>query len=243
MKLKSLSAAITLSLASSAAFAGSYNAEVSVGYTDFDGDADAISLMGELFFAPVNTDGHPLEEAAFLEKASSVELSYTSISDGPADLTAAILGVNYYIPDTIFFAGAAIARTTVEVGSFDDSDTDWGLVAGVTPIDGLLVTTEYFNEAGYDLNLHAKYVKALKGETALNLEAFFEDSDFDNVYGISADYYFNKKTSLGANIVSADETGYGIQGNIFFNDQFSVGAEYFTVDSMNTISLEAAYRF
>ena len=243
MKLKSLSAAIALSLASSAAFSGSYNAEVSVNYVDLDGDADAIGLVGELFFAPVNTDGHPLEEAAFLEKASNVELAYAIGSAGPVDTTVLVLGVNYYIPNTMFFAGASLSRATVEVGSFDDSETDWGLTAGVTPIDGLLVTTEYSNDAGYDLNLHAKYVKALKGETALNLEAFFEDSDFDNVYGISADYYLNKKASLGASIVSADETGYGIQGNVFLNNQFSIGAEYFTVDSANNVLLEAGYRF
>ena len=125
----------------------------------------------------------------------------------------------------------------------DESDTDWGLAVGITPIEGLLITTEYFNEAGYDLNLSAKYVKALKGETALNLEAFFEDADDDNTYGISGDYYFNKKVSLGASIVNADETGYGIQGNLFVTNEFSIGAEYFTVDSTDSIFLEAAYRF
>lgn len=243
MKFKSLSTAIALSLASTTAFSGSFNAEVTANYADLDGDADTIALIGELYFAQVNTDGHPLEEADFLEKASNVELAYASTSAGPVDSTLATLGVNYYIPDTIFFAGAAIARATVEVGSFDDSDTDWGLTAGVTPIEGLLVTTEYFNEPGYDLNLQAKYVKALAGETAVNVEASFQDAEEDNIFGLSADYYFNQKASLGANILSADETGYGIQGKLFVTNEFSIGAEYFTVDSTNAIFLEAGYRF
>ncbi|MFT7374113.1 MAG: hypothetical protein ACI9T9_002818 [Oleiphilaceae bacterium] len=243
MKLKTLSAAIALSLASSAAFSGSYIAEVSGAYADFEGDADAVGLMGEFFFAPVNTDGHPLKEAAFLEQASSAELFYVSGSASSVDLTITTLGVNFYIPDTIFFAGAAVARTTLEVGSSDDSENDWGLTAGVAPIVGLLVTTEYFDEAGYDFNLQAKYVKALKGETAFNVEASFQDADVDNIYTISGDYFFNKQVSLGANIVSADETGYGIQGKFFATNEFSIGAEYFTVDDADTIAVEAAYRF
>lgn len=245
MKLKSLSAAIALSLASSAAFSGSYIGEVTVGYADFEGDADAVALIGEVFFAPVKTEGHPLEEAAFLEQASSAELSVVLGSFGQMDTTTTTLGVNFYIPDTIFFAGAALKRTTVEIDALDidESENDWGVTAGVAPIVGLLITTEYFNDPGYDFNLHAKYVKALKGETAFNVEAAFQDAEEDNVYTISGDYFFNKKASLGATIVSADETGYGIQGKFFATDAFSVGAEYFTVDDADTIAVEAAFRF
>jgi predicted porin len=142
----------------------------------------------------------------------------------------------------MFFAGASISRSTFEKGSTDDSDTDWGLTAGVTPIAGLLVTTEYFNNAGYDFNLHAKYVKALKGETAFNLEAIIADAE-DKILGISADYYFNKNFSLGANIMSADKNSYGFQGKLFMSHRFSVGAKYSREGSANQMLLEAGFRF
>jgi len=49
MKFISLSAAIALSLVSTAAFSGSYKAEITASYADLDHDADAIGVMGELF--------------------------------------------------------------------------------------------------------------------------------------------------------------------------------------------------
>ena len=109
--------------------------------------------MGELFFTAVNTKGHPLEGANFLEKASSVILAYVLANAGSADATSTTLAVNYYILDTMFFMGAAISHTTLDNGPVDDSETDWGVAVGVTTIEGLLVTTDYFNDAGYDLNL------------------------------------------------------------------------------------------
>lgn len=170
-------------------------------------------------------------------------LAYVLANAGSADATSTTLAVNYYIQDTMFFMGAAISHKTLDNRPVDDSETDWGVAVGVTTIEGLLVTTDYFNDAGYDLNLSAKYVKALKGETAFNLEASFEDAEEDIIYAISGDYYFNKKASLGASIVSADGAGYGIQGNLFVINEFGTAVEYFTVDSADLIGLEASYRF
>lgn len=82
MEKKLLAGAICFAL-SSHAMAESYQFEGNANYstTKYDSstlDDDSIdftSLSGVYYFSPVNTDNHPLQEAAFLEKNGAVSLS------------------------------------------------------------------------------------------------------------------------------------------------------------------------
>ncbi|KZY28437.1 MULTISPECIES: putative porin [unclassified Oleiphilus] len=243
MNIKLISSAIALSLASTVAFSESFKAEVGIGYADLDNDSSLKAMMGTLYFDSVNTENHPLAESAFLEEASNVQLVHGIGELGPIDANVTSLVVDYYIPDTQFFVGAVILRSSAELGSTKITDTDWGLTAGFSPIENLLLTTSYLHEPGYDLNLDAKYVNKLTDDTAVNIEASFEKGDDDNTYDLSADYYLNKKFSIGANIIKAGETGYGIQSRIFLTNELSINAKYLTIDSNNSIFLDAGLRF
>jgi Putative general bacterial porin len=241
MKLKILSAAVVLGFSSMVALAD-YRAEVSLNLgqasaSDSDDDATLINLKGELFFNNVDTDGKPLAEAAFLQKASSVYLNHARIDSDFVDGSETTVGIGYYIPNTIFFAGA-------EFISPDEGDNDWALVGGVTPIDGWLLTTTYRDSVDYELNLKSKYVRQLGGETAINFEAGFADGgDFDDTITLGLDYYLDHNLSIGAYTISQEEDTIGIRGRFFFMENASAQVSYATADSVDIISVGASLRF
>lgn len=237
MKLKTLSAAIALTLCSTAVVANTYQLELNADYATVDndaGDTDGFILSGEYFFAPVNTAGKPLAEAAFLQKASNVGVTYKD-DDGFTTVTA---DVEFYVPNSMFYVGASFI-------SPEEGDDDFTVTAGVTPVDGWLLTTTYTDSVDYELNLKSKYVAQLAGDTAINFEVGYEDGGDlpDDTVEAGLDYYFNHNVSLGLFTESAAETLTGVRGRYFFNDQFSAEASYATVDDTDTIMLGASVRF
>ena len=73
--------------------------------------------------------------------------------------------VAYYIPNSMFYAAAGVARRQQVIAlnstqRITDHRTAWSGTLGVAPIDGLLITTD-FQEGGYDLNLTARHVGKL----------------------------------------------------------------------------------
>ena len=246
MKLKII-AAITALCVSSAVMAESYQAEISAEYIDWDAMGNAASLVGEFHFKPVETANKPLAEAAFLQKSSNVFAAVRSVDfDFTSDNNDVIeAGVEYYVPNSMLYVAAEVIRT--EYGSY--SNNDWCTSVGVTPVDGLLIKTNYCHDDGYDANLQAKYVTQLAGETALNLEASYAKSDDElsdeDSYSLGADFYFTRKFSLGATY--EDEYGYsatGVRSRYFFNEQISLAGAYVDSDFWgDSYTLSAAVRF
>lgn len=254
MKIKTLCTVIALSASSGMAWAASYQSEIGAYYIDFPEDLETRGVRGEWHFAPVATDGHPLAESAFLERSSNVSAIYAmseyEAPDFEAEFDAAIVNLNYYVPNTLFYIGATYQRVSFDYeGVLSGSENDWGLILGITPIEGLLITTNYMNDPGYNLNLAAKYVQKLQGETAINIDASFVEADEDafsdaeDVTALAVDYYLNRNISLGAMVADAAETSYGVRTEAFFTEQFHMGAEYVTADSENTITVNAGLRF
>lgn len=153
----------------------------------------------------------------------------------------------------MFYFGAVLQRSSVEVEvlGLSNNENDWGLTLGVAQIEGLLITTDYMNEPGYNLNLTAKYVQKLEGDTAININASFIEGDEDSsllgeaedTTTLGIDYYFSRNVSLGVVFSDASESEYGVRTQIFFTQQFSVAAEYLTADSENIITVATALRF
>lgn len=248
MKLKTLSAAIAFALCSTAAMANTYQGEIGAHFGTIDAgedDADVLGLSGEYFFDAVDTSNKPLAEAAFLQEAGGIHLSHSQIDADVAERTTTTLTVDHYFGDSIFYAGASYLNTDLtQDGEPDQSDDTWGVTAGITPVAGWLVTTTYWDNIDYELNLLSKYVTQLQGETALNFEVGYADGgDLDDTVSAGVDYYFNRKASLGVYTKSADETLTGIRGRYFFNEQFSAELNYSTIDSVDTTLIGARFRF
>lgn len=230
---KILGVAVAL-VVSNAAIADSYRTEITVGATDSDATDTSLDLGIRYHFQEVDTSGKPLAEAAFLNKSSNVYAETTNIAgDGDTETTA---GVEFYLPNTMFYGGFDVTKT--------DDNTSWKATLGVTPIDGLLVTTSYEEDVDYNLNLDAKYVTALGGDRWINLEANYENGDEDDTFGAAADFYFTSLTSIGLKLDNdGNDTDVTVRGRHFFSNEFFAGASFTAADNNDIIALEAGLRF
>lgn len=240
---KQLLCAAAMMAVSGWATAGSYQSEVAgkleSSESDGGGDSTSLGARGAIYFAPVSTAGKPLAEAAFLNRASNVKGALDFIDADNVDMTITRLGVEVYIPRSIVYLGVNYNRIDTD----DWDDNFWTVTGGITPIDGLLVTTTYNEEAGYDLNVAAKYVAQLGGQQAVNFYGSFVDDD-SNSYTAGFDFYFNRQASLGLEITDAgSNTTYTFKGDYFFTETFFAGVYFANADSSDTIGAEVGLRF
>lgn len=251
MKIRSLYTLVALSFTSGLTWAAPYRAEVALSYMDLPGDMKVTGILGEWHFASVETAGHPLAEAAFLERSGSLSFMHATTDFDWLDVDVTLLNIDYYIPNTMFYIGGIYQKTSASSSMFNAnySVSDWGVSLGIMPMDGLLITTDYMNEPGYNFNLGAKYVRKLQGETAVNLEASFIKDEKDEYYEegedistLAVDYFFNRNISLGVVIEDAFETEYGLRIQAFPTERLYIGAEYRTAASENMISFVAGFR-
>lgn len=253
---KTILSAALLASVSTTTFADTYNGEVGLEYVNNGiaiadsvlpvDDVSSFRVRGTYNFSAVDTANKPLGEADFLGKHSFINASYSSIDPDDFDrLDSQTIGVGFYIPNSIFFIGAEYLK----IEDFNDTM----VTVGITPLDGLLITTSHNDEAeDYNANISAKYVTQFAGDTALNLEAGyakgedagnqFEEDEKDAFY-VAADYYFTSRFSVGASVVDQDESTYRIRTRYFLNEKVSLNAEHVSEDGTNTLVLGAAIRF
>jgi len=256
-KLRGLGPALLLAFAPAAALADDYRFEVNGTFSrdmpseddSLFGDIDQWSLAGTWYFAPVSTDNVPLAEAAYLGRASFLTASAASIDfDGLVDTSLNGQGVNvgYYIPNTMFYASLGVSRgqflTAINSTILEkDYDTTVFGSLGITPIDGLLVTTD-FNEDGYDLNLTARYVGKLPNNHFYAGSVSLADPDQGDVaVGLDFDYYFDEATSLG---IGYGEPGsrWELRAQRFFSKSWAAGFSAYTADGVDGIGLNVRWR-
>ncbi len=258
---------ITISLLTIANFgsASPYRTEVTGGFqefqSDFYPDIHIRSISANWYFEEVDTGSHPLAEAAFLERKSSINLEFSNV-----DSLTGVVGVDpetgvssfwqelhthhflsgsidYYVPNTILYLGATYKYN--RLGSDQDHFSNtWGAIVGVTPLEGLLISTEYWEKAGYTANIQAQYVKPLAGENAIRLEGSYYDGDGDeDTLEVGADFYFDRSWSAGVVAVDYSDTSVGLRTRKFFTESLSVAVEYFDIERLYKYQLSASFRF
>ncbi|MEN0037612.1 MAG: putative porin [Cellvibrio sp.] len=268
--------------------AQSYQYENSIYYTQINRDTApsqdydnwGVTLDGVSYFQAVDTSRGPLAEAAFLRRASGVRLTYgrsetdSSFSSNNYEIQSeyktdsGLLSIEYYIPNTIFYAGLGVVAdktetvTKVTSAGITDSSRDkdgWDYlgtaVLGVTPLDGWLVWTSFIE--GQDVsdfwNIQSKYVWLLPAEQALNFQVSYAEADDDGFssssYALGVDYYINKSVSIGTAYSATDaddvdtEDVYELRVRTFFGDNVSAQASYSEADDDNYFRIGASYRF
>lgn len=246
MKLK-LVLATSLLATSCFSIAEAYQAEVTgiAARSDLDGinsKVNTYGVEGKYYFKPVNTDNVPLAEAAYLGKNSNAFVSFVkSYARGYAgDSKNYSGGVEVYIPENFVFIKVEGVHSKYD----SSSDSSVNTTLGLTPLDGLRVTTSWNSDEGYHANLDAKYVTALGNGQFINVEAGVADTDFGTHTMIGGDYYFDNTFSVGAE-VSDDKysTDYLIRTRKFFTESFSGELNYADTDFGNVVALGVSYIF
>jgi hypothetical protein len=166
---------------------------------------------------------------------------YTGNYDTKRTNSFAEAKVEYYIPNTMLYVGGAIdkldarTRTLENINSpttmfgvlnryeYSDSSTIWTASLGITPLDGLLVWSDY-SKSQNDSNswsLNSKYLVNFKDHD-INLEAgYTHTSDSEKVYRVAADYYIDRSFSVGAVYYSSPEGIWGDVGRKYVNDHMT----------------------
>ena len=142
-------------------FANQYQTEITIGAADANAADPLFNLGIQFYLNEVKTENKPWAEAAFLSKATNLYArSYYALEGGEQSTFA---GLEFFLPNTMFY-GEAMAFEA-------DDKIRWSVNAGVSPIDGLLITTNIKEDIGYQPNLRVKYVKPLTNKRAINIEA------------------------------------------------------------------------
>lgn len=239
MKKKILAASLLALLGSGAALAQPYQFEVGASLSHVDPDYGSsdnqFGAYGIYHFHQVQTANRPLAEAAFLQRSSNAYVR------GSQDFDVIQAGAEFYIPDTIFYAAAELLRTDYD---HSDHNNDWGVRLGVTPLAGLLVYTQYYDEQGYDFNVHTKYVMDLGYSNALNIEAGYTDYDHHNALYVFGDYYFNRNLSAGVGYSDIyDNDAFTIRARNYFTPAIAAEAAFTKADDYDQFTLGASIRF
>ncbi|MEO8019644.1 MAG: hypothetical protein ABI769_17675 [Pseudomonadota bacterium] len=244
---------VLLALLPAASLADDYRVEVK-GTFDRDmpdgdgplGDPDTTTLSGTWYFAPVATDGVPLAEASFLGRASSLSAIAARFEVFGTHLNAQAANVSYYIPGTMFYAGAGVShqQDVTAVNSttvLKEYNSTWFGTVGVAPLDGLLVTTN-FQEGGYDPNVTARYVGKLPNAHFYAGSVGVVDPDQgDRSFRLDFDYYLDESASLGIGYADGDDR-LELRAEKFFSRSWAAGVSAYTADSSKGFGVHVTWR-
>ncbi len=269
--------ALSAILSSTYVNAADYQSEISASYANSDSerrDDSDYGVSGTYYFKPVDSSQGPLAEAAFLQRASGISLTYTrsesdyafsqldgSVARGSADRDTYSARLDFYVPNSIFYAGLMVShgRTNFEGVvllnddplsdplSAKESDTHVAAELGITPAEGLRITSIFYEDQDLDddWNIGARWVTDAPGPS-IALEGRYSYVGGADVINLGADFYIDRSFSIGLthnrSLEFSDYSATGIRARKFFTENVSVEASY--VDDQNGFfNLGATMRF
>ena len=246
--------ALATALLAGLSTAHAYQAEIGGSLLVIDPDYEnadtstGFALDGTFYFNPVQVKNSPLNEAAFLNRASNVNAAISYIDFDVAESTTFGIGVEYFVPNTDFYLSAGIGQTTIEEDGFEDFDTTtYTAEVGYLPVSGLLIAAGI---AGFDnddtddsdATLRAKYVTQV-GAYDMNFEGGVVFAD-DEIFTLGTDLYLDKTFSVGLGYTDdGEDDSFQIRAKKFFNQQVSLEGSIDFEENANVFGLRAAYRF
>ncbi|QIO04631.1 putative porin [Acinetobacter shaoyimingii] len=245
-----------------------YKAEVGISYEKneiFDEvDSKSIAVDGTYYLKSVELKNSPLNEAAFLERASNfnAKISHSDLF-GELETDSFNLGLEYFAPNSNFYINANLGHAQLDVVSDKVKFNNYAVEVGYQPINGLLVAAGL---AGVNFNvnngprlskndptLRAKYVTtAGKYDVNVEAKALFADK---TAYGVGADLYLDKTLSVGLGYQNQnhditytifdfpDLDYFTVRAKKFFTPQISVEANVNFGGDFDGYALRAGYRF
>lgn len=277
---KHLATAVALGIAANFAMADSYQTELKLDYdhTDFDTsgyDGNGGAVTGKLYFQDVELKNFVYGEAAFLNRASNISVSYAQneykVDDRfPATNThlrtktterITSANVEFFIPNTPIYLAGGVSDSKSRIRGWQRNGSEetriheninpssyWHASLGITPIDGLLVATDFYEDDDIKdrWTLRTKYVADLNGR-AINLEAGYEYFYGQDVINAAVDFYLARSFSIGATYEYYEDSNWddvwGVRARQFFSNHLSLDVGYSKWDDNDVYSAGVALRF
>jgi len=238
---------LCLPFITSSAFAD-YQVEVNGGLefenTEFERsneqDQNTLKVSGIYYLKPISTmNDDPLEELAFLQKASWGSVGLTNVNEdsnsSEKDSTFAVFNGRYVLPDNLYFA-----ETTFQIGGTDSIDIGLGRY-----LDDKTTVQANYSIDGDDLitaiDVSFKRIMPLATTQTVRLEASIGRSEFNEgddsflQLGGAAQYYLNRQLGFGAELAfsigDVDAYTLGVNGKFFLTEQFAISASFTFIDA------------
>ncbi|WP_111641027.1 hypothetical protein [Marinimicrobium alkaliphilum] len=226
------------------ALASSYQTEVGAQLNIRNDTTNSLDAYAVHHFAPVNP-GHryPRAQASYTARASNL------FARAEEDLDRVLAGLEFYVPDTQFYARAALINDRTGAGT----DSGWIAQVGVMPLEHLRITTT-LNDDGYDANLQLRYLLDLGAGHFVHLDAGVLDTDAPSgryfeqqaraKHYLGADFYLDRDTHIGAeyaNTFWGDEIT--LRTGRYVRPGLNVALAFADTPRGNRLSLHSHYRF
>mgnify|MGYP000934498749 FL=1 len=249
LKKLTLATALIASLGTAHAYQAEVGGTIALVDPDNGDTSTGFAIDGTYYFNPVQVKNSPLNEAAFLNRASNINAAVSYIDYDLFDVTTFNVGVEYFVPNSDFYVSGNIGQSSTDTPIGDDDTTLYSAELGYLPVPGLLVAVGlagYDNDAGDDVDptLRAKYVTQV-GQYDMNFEGGASFGDLD-AYSLGADLYLDKTFSVGLGYSDSDIDNsdvFTIRAKKFFNQQVSLEGSIDFADEGNIFGVRGAYRF
>ena len=244
LKKLALATALLAGLGTAHAYQTEVGASIDIIDQDQGGSDVGFAIDGTYYFNPVQVKNYPLNEAAFLNRASNVNGALSYLDDSETFGIGA--GVEYFVPNSDFYLSGSIAHFDNDLGD----QTGYTAEVGYLPVPGLLVAlgllgvSEDNADDEIDPTLRAKYVTQV-GQYDMNFEGGASFGDID-AYNLGADLYLDKTFSVGLGFSDSDRAAndvFTIRAKKFFNQQVSLEGLIDFADNADTFGVRGAYRF
>lgn len=249
LKKLTLATALIASLGTAHAYQAEVGGTIALVDPDNGDTSTGFAIDGTYYFNPVQVKNSPLNEAAFLNRASNINAAVSYIDYDLFDVTTFNVGVEYFVPNSDFYVSGNIGQSSTDTPIGDDDTTIYSAELGYLLVPGLLLAVGlagYDNDAGDDVDptLRAKYVTQV-GQYDMNFEGGASFGDLD-AYSLGADLYLDKTFSVGLGYSDSDIDNsdvFTIRAKKFFNQQVSLEGSIDFADEGNIFGVRGAYRF
>lgn len=249
LKKLTLATALIASLGTAHAYQAEVGGTIALVDPDNGDTSTGFAIDGTYYFNPVQVKNSPLNEAAFLNRASNINAAVSYIDYDLFDVTTFNVGVEYFVPNSDFYVSGNIGQSSTDTQIGDDDTTIYSAELGYLPVPGLLLAVGlagYDNDADDDVDptLRAKYVTQV-GQYDMNFEGGASFGDLDT-YSLGADLYLDKTFSVGLGYSDSDIDNsdvFTIRAKKFFNQQVSLEGSIDFADEGNIFGVRGAYRF
>lgn len=256
MKKLAIASIILLSAFTISNTTKAYQVEVGSSYThnDWNGfdTAHQLGIDGTYYFNPVQIRNSPLNEAAFLDRASKISAQGNYANNNGIKNSQYTANIEHFIPDSNFYVGGHISRDKLKISttSINPRITTFGIETGYLPSSGLLFTLgligydEKHGSDSIDPTIRAKYVTKVN-QYDTNFEAYSIFGDLDE-YKINTEVYLDKTLNIGAdyyksNLLKRNE--FGLSTKKFLSQNVNVAGRVGFGNHYNVYGLQAGYRF